>query len=71
MAALAGATGAGIDELAATPPLVFDWEIRSGTTDRLQDAMVGIGAVGYERPLPEDDVVDRSLALDALGLGAR
>ena len=32
--------------------------------------MVGIGAVGYERPLPEDDVVDRSLALDAVGSSA-
>jgi NitT/TauT family transport system substrate-binding protein len=68
MTALAGGTGAGADELVATPPLLFDWEIRSGTTERLQDAMVEIGAVGYERPLPEDDVVDRSLALDALGL---
>jgi hypothetical protein len=27
-------------------------EIRSGTTGRLQDAMIEIGAVGYERPLP-------------------
>jgi NitT/TauT family transport system substrate-binding protein len=71
MAALASGTGAGADELAATPQLLFDWEIRSGTTERLQDAMVDIGAVGYERPLPEDDVVDRSLALDALGLRAR
>jgi NitT/TauT family transport system substrate-binding protein len=70
MATLARATGAGAEELAATPPLLFDWEIRSGTTDRLQDAMIGIGAVGYERPLPEDDVVDRGLALDALGLSA-
>jgi NitT/TauT family transport system substrate-binding protein len=61
-AALARGIGAGADELAATSPLLFDWEIRSGTTARLQDAMVEIGAVGYERPLPEDDVVDRSLA---------
>ncbi|HKA85045.1 MAG TPA: hypothetical protein VKD21_14330 [Acidimicrobiales bacterium] len=71
MAALAGATGAGADELAETRPLLFDWEIRSGTAERLQDAMVVIGAVGYERPLSEDDVVDRSLAVDALGLPTR
>jgi NitT/TauT family transport system substrate-binding protein len=70
MAVLASATGAEVDELEATPPLLFDWEIRSGTTGRLQDAMVEIGAVRYERPLPEDDLVDRSLVLDALHLRA-
>ena len=59
------------DELAATPSLLFDWEIRSGTTGLLQDAMIEIGAVGYERPLPERKLVDRTLAVDALGLRAR
>jgi NitT/TauT family transport system substrate-binding protein len=71
MPALARATGASVDELAATPALLFDWEIRAGTTDRLQEAMVEVGSVGYERPLPEDELVDRSLALDGLGLRAR
>jgi hypothetical protein len=32
--------------------------------------MVEIG-VGYERPLPEDELVDRTLALEAVGLRAR
>jgi hypothetical protein len=40
-------------------------------TGRLQDAMIGIGAVGYELPLPERKLVDRTLAVDALGLRAR
>jgi NitT/TauT family transport system substrate-binding protein len=71
MAALAAATGLDADELAGTPPLLFDWEIRSGTTGRLQDAMIEIGAVGYERRLPERKLVDRTLALDVLGLRAR
>jgi NitT/TauT family transport system substrate-binding protein len=71
MGALAETTGADADELTATPSLLFDWEIRSGTTSRLQDAMIGIGAVGYELPLPERKLVDRTLAVDALGLRAR
>lgn len=71
LGALADATGADEDDLAATPPLLFDWEIRGGTTGRLQGAMIDIGAVGYERPLPERKLVDRTLALDALGLRAR
>lgn len=71
MGALAEATGTDADELAGTPPLLFDWEIRSGTTGRLQDAMIEIGAVDYERPLPERNLVDRRLAVDALGLRAR
>lgn len=71
MDALADATGADAHELAATPALLFDCDIRAGTTERLQDAMVEIGSVGYERPLAEDELVDRTLALDAVGLRAR
>ena len=71
MGALTDATGSGRDALTATPALLFDWEIREGTTERLQEAMVDIGSVGYEQPLPEDRLVDRTLALDALGPRAR
>ena len=70
VAALAEATGTSADDLSATPALLFDWELRAGTTDRLQDAMIELGSVAYERPLPEDVLVDRSLALDAIGPGA-
>lgn len=71
MAALAEATGADADDLAAMPSLLFDWEIRTGTTERMQGAMIEIGAVGYERPVPEDGLVDRTLALEAVGLRPR
>jgi hypothetical protein len=70
-AALAEATGADADDLAAMPSLLFDWEIRTGTTERMQEAMIDIGAVGYELPVPEDGLVDRTLALDAVGLRLR
>jgi NitT/TauT family transport system substrate-binding protein len=71
MAALAEATGTSADDLSATPALLFDWELRAGTTDRMQDAMIDLGSVAYERPMPEDDLVDRTLTLDAIGLRAR
>jgi NitT/TauT family transport system substrate-binding protein len=71
MGALAEATGTGAEELAGTPSLLFDWEIRSGTTGRLQDAVIEIGAEGYERPLPERKLVDGTLAVDAPGLRGR
>ena len=71
VAALAEATGTSADDLSAAPALLFDWELRTGTTDRLQDAMIELGSVAYERSLPEDVLVDRSLALDAIGPRAR
>lgn len=71
VAALAEATGTSADELSAAPALLFDWELRAGTTDRMQDAMIDLGSVAYERPMPEDQLVDRTLALDAIGLRAR
>ncbi len=70
VAALAEATGTSADELSAAPALLFDWELRAGTTDRMQDAMIDLGSVAYERPMPEDQLVDRTLALDAIGLRA-
>lgn len=52
--------------LASVPPLRMDWEIRKGTTDRLQktyrDAGVTKGA-----PLPEAKLVDRDLYAEAVG----
>ncbi|WP_328319533.1 ABC transporter substrate-binding protein [Streptomyces sp. NBC_00388] len=52
--------------LTATPSLRMDWEIRKGTTDRLQKAYREAG-VGQGDPVPEDKVVDRSLYEEAVG----
>ena len=49
------------DVVAEAGPL-FDWEIRSGTTTRLQDALTALGGVGFERPIAEDGLVDRAIA---------
>ncbi|WP_328331231.1 MULTISPECIES: ABC transporter substrate-binding protein [unclassified Streptomyces] len=52
--------------LTSTPSLRMDWEIRKGTTDRLQKTYRDAG-VEQGDPLPEDKVVDRSLYSEAVG----
>ncbi|MCQ4209086.1 ABC transporter substrate-binding protein [Streptomyces longispororuber] len=52
--------------LESTPSLRMDWEIRSGTTDRLQQAYEAAG-VSKGDPLPESRTVDRKLYEEAVG----
>ncbi|WP_128434536.1 ABC transporter substrate-binding protein [Streptomyces cyaneus] len=52
--------------LKSTPPLRMDWEIRSGTTNRLQSAYESQG-VAEGSPLPESRTVNRSLYGEAVG----
>lgn len=46
--------------------LVFDWEIRAGTTDRTQQVFQRLGVLEQDL-IPEGDLVDRSLYLEAVG----
>jgi NitT/TauT family transport system substrate-binding protein len=66
MDALADATGQTVEELRATPAWVFDWELRAGTTSRIQTPLINYGAVVYEAELPESDMVDREIYRSAL-----
>ncbi|MGW1215817.1 ABC transporter substrate-binding protein [Streptomyces sp. NPDC002499] len=52
--------------LKSTPSLRMDWEIREGTTTRLQSAYRAQG-VATGDPLPESKTVDRSLYEEAVG----
>ncbi|MHB9758943.1 ABC transporter substrate-binding protein [Streptomyces sp. BYX5S] len=52
--------------LEETPSLRMDWEIRSGTTDRLQAAYRAAG-VAEGDPLPESRTVNRKLYEEAVG----
>lgn len=52
--------------LKSTPPLRMDWEIRSGTTTRLQSAYATQG-VAEGNPLPESRTVNRTLYEEAVG----
>ncbi|MES5816892.1 ABC transporter substrate-binding protein [Streptomyces sp. RG80] len=52
--------------LRSTPSLRMDWEIRAGTTDRLQSAYAAQG-VAEGDPLPESRTVNRALYEEAVG----
>ncbi|MEU6308605.1 ABC transporter substrate-binding protein [Streptomyces chartreusis] len=52
--------------LESTPSLLMDWEIRSGTTTRLQSAYRAQG-VAVGSPLPESRTVNRALYEEAVG----
>ncbi|CCK27560.1 hypothetical protein BN159_3181 [Streptomyces davaonensis JCM 4913] len=52
--------------LRSTPSLQMDWEIRAGTTTRLQSAYASQGAISGE-PLPESRTVTRALYEEAVG----
>ncbi|MFK4068588.1 ABC transporter substrate-binding protein [Streptomyces sp. NPDC029674] len=52
--------------LLSTPPLRMDWEIRAGTTDRLQDAYRAAGVSEGEK-VPEGKAVNRELYEEAVG----
>ncbi|MER5948402.1 ABC transporter substrate-binding protein [Streptomyces sp. NPDC001904] len=52
--------------LESTPSLRMDWEIRAGTTDRLQKAYAAAG-VAKGDALPESRTVDRKLYEEAVG----
>ncbi|WP_329122541.1 ABC transporter substrate-binding protein [Streptomyces sp. NBC_01465] len=52
--------------LKSTPSLRMDWEIRKGTTDRLQKSYLDAGVMKGSA-LPEDRTVDRSLYAEAVG----
>jgi NitT/TauT family transport system substrate-binding protein len=59
-------TDASVDEITAGPDPLFDWELRAGTAGRIQDALAVVGSIGYEIPLEESQVVDRTLYEDAV-----
>jgi NitT/TauT family transport system substrate-binding protein len=67
LAALAEALDVSEDDVAAGPAPLFDWEVRAGTTTRIQEALIEVGAVRYERPADEAGLVDRTLAAEVVG----
>ena len=64
--ALAEALDVDEDDLAAGPALLFDWEMRSGTTSRIQHSLITAGGVRYEESVAEADLVDRTLVADVV-----
>jgi NitT/TauT family transport system substrate-binding protein len=66
VAALTATTGRSEEQITETPEWIFDWELRSETTQRLQKPWLKLGAVVYEEELPELQLVDRSLYREVL-----
>ncbi len=66
-AKLAAAIELPVDILTETPSLIFDWEIRGGTSDRLQESFQKTGVFKGKQILPESEVVDRSYYEEAVG----
>jgi NitT/TauT family transport system substrate-binding protein len=66
VAALAEEIGSKADDLRATPPWLFDWELRTASTERVQTVFVQLGAVLYEDEIAEREIVDRTLYRDVV-----
>lgn len=64
---LSEATGWTGDDLHGAPELIFDWELRDGHIDQVQDPLIRSGAVLYPERLPAEQVIDRSLYEEAVG----
>lgn len=67
--ALADFTGLTPESIRGSVTSTFDWEIREGSTDRLQDVFIETGAVESGEVIPEDELVDRSFYESAVGTG--
>jgi NitT/TauT family transport system substrate-binding protein len=66
VAALAKAVNVRVADIRSTPPWLFDWELRSAGTERMQTAFILLGAVLYEDEIAEREIVDRTLYRDAV-----
>jgi NitT/TauT family transport system substrate-binding protein len=57
------------DALTAGPALLFDWELRAGTAQRIQESLISAGGVRYERATGEADLVDRTVVAEVVTPG--
>lgn len=56
------------DFMKKTPSLVFDWELRAGTAERIQKMFIGLNSIStYEEPIPDSRLLDRSYYEHAVG----
>ncbi len=68
LAAIAKATNLQTASLKAVDSLSMDWELRAGTTSRVQQLFIDLGVITtYSTPVSEDKIVDRSFYERAVG----
>jgi NitT/TauT family transport system substrate-binding protein len=66
--ALAKALNQPAANITKNPPLLFDWEIRKGTTDKIQTMFIHFGGIlQFSTPVAEDKIIDRSFYAKATG----
>jgi len=65
---IATQTGVDIARMTLVPSLVFDWELREGTTEAVQQFFIDNGVITqFSEPVDEAAIVDRSFYLNAVG----
>lgn len=64
--ALAAALGGDVALVRDLPALLFDWELRDGTPSRVEEQLRQLGGVKYDIPLPAADLVDHTIAGEAV-----
>ena len=65
---IAKQTGVTIERMTQVPSLVFDWEFRDRTTTAVQQFFIDGGVITqFTEPVPEDQLIDRSFVLQAVG----
>lgn len=64
--ALADEIGVKPADVQATPPWLFDWELRTAGTERVQTVFIQLGAVLFEDEIAEREIVDRTLYRDVV-----
>lgn len=71
MEALSKAINQPVANIQRTPALVFDWEIREGTGERVQDVFRDLGVITYAKNVKDKKLFDRSYYLEAVGQKAK
>lgn len=67
MDALSKAINQPVANIQRTPPLVFDWEIRKGSGERIQKVFMDLGVLTYPKVIKDKKLFDRSFYLKAVG----
>jgi len=71
MEALSKAINQPVATIQRTPALVFDWEIRDGTGERIQDVFMDLGVLTYPKPVAEKKLFDRAYYEKSVGAKAQ
>lgn len=71
MDALSKAINQPVANIQRTPPLQFDWEIREGSGERIQEVFMDLGVLTYPKVIKDKKLFDRSFYLEAVGAASR